>query len=136
MSTLSPPTMPPLAQLQPLRAIALTGRDSTAMAIVAQQLTLRSTERRLGLSLYLDVREVAEANAVYTAGGELWRIGQDLTRPELDLLIDRQIESATDEATLQAQVDYCLGLFLASVAATSGASQSTPITTHQLESHP
>lgn len=118
MSTLSPPTMPALL---PLRAIALTGRDSTAMAIVAQQLTLRSTERNLGLSLYLDVREVAEANAVYTAGGELWRIGYDLTRPELDNLVDRQIESATDEATLQAQVDYCLGLFLAVVAATSGA---------------
>lgn len=136
MSTLSPPTMPPLAPLLPLRAIALTGRDSNAMVIAAQQLMLRSTERRLGLSLYLDVREVAEANAVYTAGGELWRIGQDQTRPELDLLIDRQIESATDEATLQAQVDYCLGLFLASVAVTSGASQPTPITTHQLESHP
>ena len=110
------------AALLPLRAIALTGRDSSAMAAVAQQLTLRSTERGLGLSLYLDVREVSEANAVFTAGGELWRIGQDLTRTDLDKLIDRQIESATDEATLHAQVDYCLGLFLAAAAYTTPTS--------------
>lgn len=124
MSSLSPPTMP--APLQPLRAIALTGRDSTAMAAVAQLLTLRSTERSLGLSLYLDVSDVAEANAVYTAGGELWRIGYDLTRPELDPLIDRQIESATDEETLHAQVDYGLGLFLAAAAYSSGNAAGQP----------
>lgn len=118
----------------PLRAIALTGRDAAAMATVAQQLTLRSTERNLGLSLYLDVRDVNEANAVYTAGGELWRVGYDLTRPELDKLVDRLIVTDTDEQTLHAQVDYCLGLFLAVTATYSTPAPSNP--THHQEPHP
>ncbi len=96
-----------------MNAIALTGRDRDAMDTVAQLLTTRITAKDLKTSLYLDVRSLAEAEAIYCAGGELWRVGHDLTRPEIDGHIDRQIDTAVDEQKLVDQVDHCLGLFLA-----------------------
>jgi hypothetical protein len=79
-----------------MKIIALTSANETAMAAVAEQLLSASCQRSLRLSVLLGVKDAHQAQAVFTGPdrGELWRIGEDSTHPELDALIDCQIDDS------------------------------------------
>jgi hypothetical protein len=92
--------------------IGLTGRELANQEIVAAQLLARVTDRNLPVSVCLGVVTREHAHVIYSHGGEVWRVGQDLTRPELEAHVDREIDTSCDEATLIERVDHALGLFL------------------------
>ena len=95
------------------RFIGLTGREPLHMGLVAHRLLELVTDKQLQIPILIGVTSLEEAAQMTSDDGELWRVGFDLTRPELDSLIDRQIDTAADHATMLQQVDYCLGQFLA-----------------------
>ena len=73
--------------------IALTGRDMPAMARAAEVLLELVTEQQLPVAVALYVNNVQMALALKLRAaplgiGQLWRIGQDDTRPHLDHLVD------------------------------------------------
>jgi hypothetical protein len=78
-----------------MRVIALTSANEPAMQAVATQLLQASTDGGLQLSVIVGVNDAHEAQAIYCGGGELWRIGDDDTKPELDALIDRAIDDSS-----------------------------------------
>jgi hypothetical protein len=78
-----------------MRVIALTSANEPAMQAVATQLLQASTDGGLQLSVIVGVKDAHEAQAIYGDGGELWRIGDDETKPELDTLIDRAIDDSS-----------------------------------------
>jgi hypothetical protein len=94
-----------------MKIIALTSANEATMAAVAEQLLTASSEGALKLSVLLGIQNAHEAQAVYADSGELWRIGEDNTHPELDTLLDCQIN---DNAPLlmARQVDQQLLRFL------------------------
>lgn len=96
-----------------MKIIALTSANEEAMAAVASQLLSTSARRRLPLSVMVGVKDAHQAQAVFAGRGELWRIGEDETHPELDTLIDCQIP---DNAPLlmARHVDKNVGRFMAS----------------------
>jgi len=95
-----------------MSCIALTGRDRPAMNAVAELLTARISVKGLAVTLFLDVRDAGEAQAIQRKGSELWRVGQDLTRPDLDQLVARHIDTSCSQAQLTERVDHAFGLFL------------------------
>lgn len=95
-----------------MKTIALTSANETAMASAAEQLLAASRDRGLNLSVLIGVANAHQAQAVYLDHlGELWRIGEDETHPELDALVDRQIDDST-AGILQRRVDEELEKFL------------------------
>lgn len=93
-------------------AIGLTGMQPDTQCLVAAQLLQRVTEKGKPISVCLGIVAAEHAGVIYAGGGELWRIGQDPSRPELDPHVDRVIDTSCDEATLIDRVDHALGLFL------------------------
>lgn len=91
--------------------IALTSANEAAMSAVADQLLAASTKRRLQLSVLIGVKDAQEAQAVYAGHGELWRVGEDSTHPELDMLIDREIDD-TEAGVMHCEVNQALEQFL------------------------
>lgn len=76
--------------------IALTGRDMPAMARAAEVLLDMVTEQQLAVAVALYVSDVQMAltlklRAAPYGIGQLWRIGQDDTRPHLDHLVDLHV---------------------------------------------
>lgn len=101
-----------IGSLHALHAIGLTGREPEAMLAVGSHLQQTAQAHDIPLQVFSGVCNPEEAAVVVGAGGELWRVGFDPGRPELDAFIDRQLDT-TSLQTLQAQADHCLGLFLA-----------------------
>lgn len=94
-----------------MKMIALTGANENTMAAACEQLLSASTHGDLKLSVAVNVHDAVGAQVVYADGGELWRIGPDDSRPELDVLVDRQLADDTP-ARLEAEVDRALARFL------------------------
>jgi hypothetical protein len=94
-----------------MKIIALTSANQAAMAQVAKQLQATIKMRDAALSVLVGIQDAHEALAVYSLAGELWRIGEDDSHPELDTLIDCQID---DSAPLHMarHVDQALHRFL------------------------
>ncbi len=80
-----------------MKVIALTGANPITLHQVHTQLLQAITHAGVRASVLADVRNAHEAQAVYGEGGELWRVGDDDTKPELDVLIDRTLPDATPE---------------------------------------
>ena len=78
-----------------MKVIALTSANEHAMQSVATQLLQAATAGQLQLSVMVGVKDAGEAQAIFAGKGELWRIGDDETKPELDALIDRAIDDST-----------------------------------------
>lgn len=94
--------------------IALTSANELAMSAAAEQLLAASSGRGLQISVSVGVKDAFAAQAVYAHGGELWRIGEDDGAPELDALIDCQIDDSTP-SILSRRVDEELERFLGKV---------------------
>ena len=102
-----------------MRTIALTSANEAAMAQVAEQLLAAVTRQGIELSIAPGVVDAAQAQIVYSHGGELWRIGHDEGHPELDLLVDRWIRDETP-GHLAHDADLALQHFLARQPGGSG----------------
>ena len=76
--------------------IALTGAHEAAMTAAAKRLLQHANVRHLQLSVLVGIRTAHDAQAIYSNGGELWRVGQDDGHPELDFLLDRWIDDAPE----------------------------------------
>lgn len=98
-----------------MQVIALTSANEAAMSAVAEQLLAAASAQQLQLSVMVGIEDAFGAEAVFTGLGELWRIGVDESKPELDDLVDRWIN---DEAiaALPAIVDQELARFLQRMA--------------------
>jgi hypothetical protein len=94
--------------------IALTSANEPAMSAVAEQLIRASARAPFPLALMVGVRDAQAAQAIYADGGELWRIGDDDSRPELDALVDRTINDSEPELMAR-QVNVALDRFLGKV---------------------
>lgn len=78
-----------------MRVIALTSANEAAMQAVASQLLRAASTAQLPLSVMVGVKNAEEAQAVFSGAGELWRVGLDSGKPELDALVDRDICDAS-----------------------------------------
>jgi hypothetical protein len=94
-----------------MKTIALTSANEPAMEAVAHQLLAASMAQDKPLHVILGVDTAFQAQVVYSGGGEIWRIGQDDSRPELDALIDRAIDDSAP-ARMAHEVDQALHRFL------------------------
>lgn len=74
-----------------MRVIALTSANEAAMHAVASQLLQAASTGQLPLSVMVGVKNAEEAQAIFSGAGELWRVGLDSGKPELDALVDRDI---------------------------------------------
>jgi hypothetical protein len=95
-----------------MKIIALTSADEAAMAAVAEQLLTASRVRALNLSVLIGIDNAHQAQAVYAECGELWRIGDDDSRPELDALVDREIVNHPHPTHLEILIEQALQRFL------------------------
>jgi hypothetical protein len=81
-----------------MKNIALTSANEHAMARVAE-LLLDASRARAGcpLAVHVGINDAHAASLVSQADAtsELWRIGTDDSRPELDALVDREISDDT-----------------------------------------
>ncbi len=93
-----------------MKTIALTSANFAALAAVTKQLQQAAADRHLSLSVMPGVVDAAQAQEIYSGGGELWRIGEDETTPELDALVDRMIDD--DPRRLHQRVEEALACFL------------------------
>jgi hypothetical protein len=80
-----------------VRTIALTSASDAAISAVTHQLLAAAAGQQLRLNVLQGVKTALEAQAVYMEGGELWRIGDDEDKPELDALVDRNLDDVTPE---------------------------------------
>jgi len=94
--------------------IALTSANEAAMKAVATQLATAAVARRLQLAVHVGVNDAAQAEILYREGGELWRIGDDDSRPELDALVDREIDDSSP-GRMAADADQALDRLLGKV---------------------
>lgn len=94
-----------------MKIIALTSANEAAMAQAAEQLLEAIADGQLQLSVSVGITDAHAASAVYSGGGELWRIGEDDQRPELDALVDRTIDDTTP-ARLAHDIGQALGRFV------------------------
>ncbi len=94
-----------------MKIIALTSANEDAMAAVAEQLLRRQHAVAPPLSVLVGIDNAHQAQAVCTPSCELWRIGEDETHPELDALIDCQIDDSAP-LLMARQVDQQLRRFL------------------------
>lgn len=101
-----------------MKIIALTGALESTLHAAAKQLLRASVTGNLQLSVLVNIKDAAEAQAVYCDHGELWRIGHDDGKPELDALVDRTVDDGTPE-DLQRNLDAALQRFLGKVAVAS-----------------
>lgn len=95
-----------------MNVIGLTGRNMQSMADVAEQLLAGVTASGHQVAICLYIEDVVQAVALRrNAIGftEIWRIGQDWTRPDLDRaqLVDCTL-CDTDPAQLREQVSQRL----------------------------
>jgi hypothetical protein len=95
-----------------MKAIGLTGCDGANQALVAAQLLDRFTTRGLQISVCIGVVTREDAYVIAHGGGELWRVGHDPARPELDPLIIRWVDTYGELDDLIARVDERLAEFL------------------------
>jgi hypothetical protein len=109
-----------------MKVIALTSANEAAMQAVATQLLQAATAGRLQLSVLVGVTDAHEASAVYASGGELWRVGEDESKPELDAMIDRAIDDSSPDRlaaeTATALRRFCTKQHIASGYTGAGAS--------------
>jgi hypothetical protein len=95
-----------------VNAIGLTGTNMQAMADVAEQLLELTTAGGHAFAIFLYIENVAQANAIrrnHIGLTEIWRIGRDTTRPDLDR--HRMVECTLDDsdpAQLRAEVELYL----------------------------
>jgi hypothetical protein len=94
-----------------MNMIALTSANEAAMTAVATQLIRASGAAPFPLALMVGIKDAQEAQAIYSGGGELWRVGEDDTRPELDALVDRAIDDSSPDRMAR-EVDQALQRFL------------------------
>jgi hypothetical protein len=84
-----------------MKVIALTSANEPAMQAVATQLLEAAHAGQLPLSVMVGVKSAQEAQAVFQGHGELWRIGHDGSKPDLDVLVDRIIpDGAADRMAI------------------------------------
>jgi hypothetical protein len=76
-----------------MKVIALTSANEAAMQAVATQLLETAHAGQLQLSVMVGITCAQEAQAVFQGKGELWRVGLDSGKPELDDLVDRTISA-------------------------------------------
>jgi hypothetical protein len=76
-----------------MQVIALTSANEAAMQAVATQLLETASAGQLQLSVLVGINSAQEAQAVFQGKGELWRVGLDSSKPELDELVDRTISA-------------------------------------------
>lgn len=82
-----------------MRTIALTGANEPAMQSVAEQLLESAAAGGFQLSVLIGIKDANEATAVCHSHGELWRVGDDDSKPELDALVDRAIDDSAPGRT-------------------------------------
>jgi hypothetical protein len=75
--------------------IALTSANEPALETVTPWLLDAAAKKRLRIQVLQGVKVAAEATSIYSQGGELWRIGEDASKPELDALVDRAIDDSS-----------------------------------------
>lgn len=80
-----------------MQVIALTSANEPAMQAVATQLLTAASTGQLRLSVLVGVNDAHQAGAAFSGHGELWRIGADESKPELDPLVDRAIDDSTPD---------------------------------------
>lgn len=90
--------------------IALTSANESAMKAAAEALLTAAAARKVQIAVVVGVDTALDAEAVYRSSGELWRIGADETRPELDFLVDRWLEG--NPGTIRHDVHHALDQFL------------------------
>lgn len=94
-----------------MKIIALTSANEAAMAAVAEHVLAAAQAQGLQLTVSVGIQDAHAAQAVYREGGELWRIGEDDSRPELDALVDRVISDA-GPFKMREDVEKALSRFL------------------------
>lgn len=100
-----------------MKFIALTG---LALADASAYLAQRVQREGLQISIFIGLETAADAENFGHVSAEIWRIGADESRPELDFLIDRWIDGDTPEQ-LHAELDKALRAFLAKPRGTKTA---------------
>ena len=95
-----------------MKAIGLTGNENENQAIVAAQLLDRLTQRGLGVSICIGITAIEHAHLIHDAGGEIWRVGNDASRPDLNSHVDRVVDTSCEFYQLIERVDHALGSFL------------------------
>lgn len=96
-----------------MKTIALTG-NPTAQDAAALQLQALINGRNLRVSVRIGVTQLAEAQGIKDAGGEVWHCGVDEPQPDLAHTVDRKLTARTFEA-MSSRVAMCLGQFIGNV---------------------
>lgn len=104
--------------------IGLTGRDMPAMARAAEVLLDLVTEQQLPVAIALYVNDARMAltlklQAAPHGIGQIWRIGDDATRPHLNHLVDVHVHQVGCDGELCAGLRHFRRLLLAHQARTS-----------------
>jgi hypothetical protein len=113
-----------------MKVIALTSANEAAMQSVATQLLQAATAGQLRLSVMVGIKTADEAQAIFHGQGELWRVGEDDSKPELDALVDRAIDDSAP-ARMAAETAQALRRFVTRAdlagmrAARAGGHQAT-----------
>jgi hypothetical protein len=97
-----------------MKTIALTGSNDIAVAKVAQLLIDASRTGGFPLQVHVGVDDAHQAATITASApnSEIWRVGFDSTRPELDPLVDRMITDAGPFADTAADTARALRAFM------------------------
>jgi hypothetical protein len=118
-----------------MNVIGLTGANMRAMADVAEQLLALTAAARIAVSVILYVEDVDQVRILRANNlglTEIWRIGRDRTRPELDLLLDAHIDDSRGDEAVALAVTVQFARFTQFVSLTNqrrAVQAAAPITT-------
>lgn len=116
-----------------MNILVLTGRNDFQLA-AATTFAITSA-RRLSAGLYVatgwDTPEQLAAMRLQKYHVELWRIGADDTRPDLDALVAAHITDAQIHAGMQSAIERALQQFLANAAAAATPPKQSTLETSQ-----
>jgi hypothetical protein len=82
-----------------MNTIALTGANEPTMNRVADLLRKACDTAGMKIDVRVGINDAHQASLVYQQHptSELWRVGADDNRPELDYLVDRWIDDVTPQ---------------------------------------
>jgi hypothetical protein len=98
-----------------MNLIGLTGSNIPAMADVAERLleAVSAGGHAVAIALYIeDVHQVRALRANNRGLIEIWRIGEDSTRPLLEHTVDAFIDDSAGAAAMAAEADRQLARFI------------------------
>lgn len=94
--------------------IALTG-NPTAQDAAALQLQALINGRNLPVTVRIGLTELAEAQGIKDAGGEVWHCGVDEPSADLAHAVNRRLPARNFDA-MSSRVAMCLGQFMGNVS--------------------